>query len=362
MVTLLSFLVVIGVVIFVHELGHFLAAKAVGIRVERFSLGFPPRMVGFKRGDTDYCVSWIPLGGYVKMSGMIDESLENPEKISGAPYEFVSKNTAQKMLVISAGVIMNFILAMGIYTAVTLREGVPETVEPVVAVVSPGLPADEAGILPGARIFEIEGIPITTWSELVEQIHASPEMPIQISWEQDGQVHRAEITPKLDRAPVEGEIREVGLIGIGPRVSFRPAGFFESIAGGAYLTYSNLKLGVTSIRMLVTGKASVRDLGGPIAIAKWSGESARGGFTAFLLFIAFISVNIGLLNILPIPVLDGGHLVIIAIEGVARRPISTRVKLAVQQVGMILLLALMAVIIWNDAGRVGWLGRIRDLF
>jgi regulator of sigma E protease len=296
------------------------------------------------------------------MAGMIDESMDDPEKLTGAPDEFMSKNTAQKALVITAGVLMNFILAMGIYSVVTMSEGVPEVKDPVVAAVSPGFPADAAGIQAGARIVEIDGMAITTWDELVDIIHASPEMPIQVAWELEGERQQAEIIPKLDKAPVDGEIREVGLIGIAPKASFRPAGFLESLSTGVILTYQNLKLGVTSISMLVTGKASVKDLGGPITIAKWSGESARGGFTALVLFIAFISINIGLLNILPIPVLDGGHLVMILIEGATRRPISTRIKVAVQQVGMVLLLALMAVIIWNDAGRVGWLSKIKELF
>lgn len=360
--TLLSFIVVIGIVIFIHELGHFLAAKAVGIRVERFSIGYPPRMIGKKIGETDYCLSWLPLGGYVKMAGMIDESLDNPEKITGAPDEFMSKKAWQKMLVITAGVIMNMVLAWGIYSYITLSEGIQELKDPIVQTISPGFPADQAGIVSGDRITSINGRQVQTWEELVHVVHGSPEVPVQIEWTHEGATRQAEVVPKREKTVVGGEIKEVGLIGITPQPSFRKAGFGEAIQYGFLLTWDKIRLGIASIKMLVTGQASVKDLGGPIAIAKWSGESARVGATALFLFIAFISINIGLLNILPVPVLDGGHLAMIVIEAVTRKPISVRIKVAVQQVGMVLLLALMVVIIFNDMGRVGWISKIKGIF
>jgi regulator of sigma E protease len=361
MMTLLAFVVVLGVVIFVHELGHFLAAKAVGIRVERFSIGYPPRAIGRKIGETDYCLSWIPFGGYVKMSGMIDESLDG-KGLTGAPYEFMSKNTGQKVLAITAGVLMNFLLAAGIYSVVTLSQGIPYVNEPVVETVSPGLPADAAGIEAGDRILSIGGRDVPTWAEMVEIIHASPEQPLAIRWDHEGEAREAEITPQREKTLVDGDLREVGLIGISPRFSYRPAGFFEAVFAGGRLTVQYLQLGLKSLGMVVTGQASIKDLGGPIAIAKYSGESAKGGATSLILFIAFISINIGLLNLLPVPALDGGHLAIILIEGATRRPLSTRVKLVVQQVGMVLLLGLMAVVIFNDLGRVGVWEKIRGLF
>ncbi len=360
--TLLPFAIVIGIVIFIHEFGHFLAAKAVKIRVERFSIGYPPRLIGKKIGETDYCLSAVPLGGYVKMAGMIDESLEAPEAITGAPDEFMSKKAWQKILVITAGVIMNFILAIGIYSGVTMIEGMPVVKDPVIEQVTPGLPAAQAGIEGGDRITAIDGQQIATWDQLVEIIHARPEQPVQLTWEHEGQPRQAEVVPKREKTPINGKIVEVGLIGISPRATFRPAGVGEAIGAGFRLTGANLRLGLTSIGMLLTGKASIRDLGGPIAIAKWSGESARAGTGSLFLFIAFISINIGILNILPIPVLDGGHLAMIVWEAITRRPISNRVKMGVQQVGMVLLLALMVVIIWNDAGRVGLISKIKDIF
>lgn len=363
METLLAFLVVIGVVVVVHEFGHFIAARSVGIRVERFSVGFPPRMIGKRFGDTDYCISWIPLGGYVKMAGMIDESMDHPEKITGAPDEFMSKNFLQKAWVISAGVILNFVLAWIIYTGLTLSEGVPVPSEEAIPIsVMDGDPASQAGILAGDKILSIEGEPIGSWSDLVARVHGSPGVPLRFEWERNGERFEAEITPRSGNVPgVEGE---VGLIGIGgPSIErYESVGLAEGVASGARQTGFVLSMAVDTIRQLVTGSASVKDLGGPVMIAKWSGEVAEQGFHALLRFIAFISINIGFLNILPIPVLDGGHLVLILLEAIARRPIPVKVKLAIQQVGMIALLLLMAFVLWNDVGRVGILSKITGLF
>lgn len=358
--TLLSFVVVLGVVIFVHELGHFLAAKAVGVRVERFSMGFPPRLWGRKVGDTDYCISAIPFGGYVKMTGMIDESMDGTP-LSGAPHEFMSKNTAQKVLVITAGVIMNFLLASGIYTGITLSEGIPFVQAPVVEMISAGQPAERAGIQQGDRIVAIDGRGIETWEAMVEVIHGSAGRPLQVEWERGGERLSATVTPEEMEVPVDGEIKKVGLIGISPRYEYRPAGFFEAIGHGFLLTGSNAMLFAKAVWRSLTS-FSVREFGGPIAIAKMAGQSAKAGATAFLLFLAMINVSIGLLNILPFPVLDGGHLVIILAEGISRRPLAVKAKLAIQQVGMVLLLALMVKVIWQDLGRVGAFDRIRQMF
>ena len=363
MVTLLSFLVVIGVVVVVHEFGHFIAARSVGIRVERFSVGFPPRMIGRQVGDTDYCISWIPLGGYVKMAGMIDESMDDPEKITGAPDEFMSKNFLQKSWVISAGVILNFILAWVIYSGLTISEGIPiPSEEPIPASVMAGHPAAEAGIQPGDKILSIDGETIPTWEALVEHVHANPDVPMQFVYEHEGALTEATITPRSGNIPSKEE--PVGLIGIsGPGIAgYEPVGVWGGIVSGGRQTVYILGMAVDTIKQLLTGGATVKDLGGPVMIAKWSGEVAEQGFSALIRFIAFISINIGFLNILPIPVLDGGHLVLILLEAVARRPIPVKVKLAIQQVGMVGLLLLMAFIVWNDAGRIGLISKITGLF
>lgn len=363
METILAFLVVIGVVVVVHEFGHFIAARSVGIRVERFSVGFPPRMIGKKFGDTDYCLSWIPLGGYVKMAGMIDESMDNPDNITGAPDEFMSKNYFQKVWVISAGVILNFVLAWAIYSGLTLKEGVPiPSEEAIPTAVVDGKPAAEAGLQAGDKLVRIGNTPIESWSQVVETIHGNPGVALEIEWIRDGETQVATVTPDAEKSPDTGET--IGLIGIaGPGIDgYEKVGFLTAIKSGTDQTLFILGQAVKSIKMLFTGAATVKDLGGPVMIAKWSGEVAEQGSVALARFIAFISINIGFLNILPIPVLDGGHLVLITAEAIAGRPIPTKVKIGIQQVGMVGLLVLMATILWFDMGRVGLFSKVAGLF
>lgn len=346
--TIAYFIPVIFIVILVHELGHFLAAKSVGIRVERFSIGFPPKIVGKKYGETEYCLSWIPLGGYVKMSGMIDESLDGEKGITGAPWEFMSKPTWAKIFVVSAGVIMNFILAFVLYTGVTMSRGVGETDQAIVGSLSPGYPAEELGIQVGDQILEIEGMSITSWIECVNLIHERPEEPTRIKILRGEETLALEVTPRRSQLPVDGELIEVGLIGIGPELVFKKVGFGRAVADGWLSTKGAFSLVITSVRLLISGQASINDLSGPVEIAKMSAESAKSGLPTLLAFVAFISVNIGFLNILPIPALDGGHLIMVLWEGFTRRPISNKVKLGIQQVGMVFILLLMAIIIFND--------------
>jgi regulator of sigma E protease len=358
---ILAFAIVIGVVVVVHEAGHFLAARSVGIRVDRFSIGYPPRLFGRKIGDTDYCISALPLGGYVKMAGMIDESMENPEKITGAPDEFMSKSFPQKAWVISAGVIMNFVLAWVIYTGITLSQGIPHSV-PVVGGLTEGFPAEAAGLAEGDSIVSVGSTPITGWEDLTSIIHASPEQPLTIVWDRDGTRMSAEVTPRREMTQVGTEMKEAGLIGITPGLAYEPAGVGDALKAGVVQVVTQIRLGITTVKMLLTREAGVKDLGGPVLIAKWSADTAKEGPLSLILFIAFISVNIGFLNILPIPVLDGGHLLLVTLEAIVRRPIPTKVKMGIQQAGMIGLLLLMVIVLWNDIGRVGLLSKITNLF
>jgi regulator of sigma E protease len=334
----LVFIPVLGLLVFVHELGHFLAAKWAGIRVERFSIGFPPRMIGKKIGDTDYCISWIPLGGYVKMAGMIDESLD--AKIEGQPWEFMSKPVWKRAIVIVAGPIMNVLLAIVFFALLFNHHGLVENVS-VVGQVLPDKPAAAVGLQPQDRILAINGTPVTTWQQLVDIIHANPEKEIALEWERRGEKMRATVTPVLDP---EGK---VGQIGIGP--TKRQPGLGESfvLAGGQcwFLTRMIGKF----IGRLFTGQQSVREgLAGPVQIMKMAGQFAREGMAEVANFIAVISLQLALLNLLPIPALDGGHLVFLGLEAVLRRPVSVRARVIVQQIGMALLLALMLFVIVND--------------
>lgn len=354
MLTILATFFVFGILVFVHELGHFLAAKLFRIRVDRFSLGFPPRIVGKKIGDTDYCISWIPFGGYVKIAGMVDESLDKKQlREDPKPWEYRSRSWGQKVTVVLAGPFMNFCLAFVIFVALTLISGVGEfSNSSIVGSVVEGNPADKTGILPGDRIVRIDGKEITSWEMLAEIIHGSAGKSLKVEWIRNDSLFLAEMTPVTEKIVSRGEILEVGLIGIGPKVDIYRVGIGKAVVKGGMTVYYFTKLVFISIAKLITGEESIRSLAGPVFIAKMAGESVRSGLVTLIGFIAFLSLNLGLINLLPIPVIDGGHLLLLGIEGIIRKPIPLKVKLIVQQIGMVIILCLMIFVIYNDIVRV----------
>ncbi len=354
MITILAMVFVLIVLIFFHELGHYLAARSVGIRVERFYIGFNIFGLGIKKkiGHTEYGLGLIPLGGYVKVAGIVDESMD--AKLTGAEWEFQSKNALQKIWFISAGVLANLLLAVVVFFSLTLANGIAEA-DPssVVGSLAEDYPAAAAGIQPGDEITAINGIPVSTWDELTAIIHARPGQTVAVTWVRDGQTFRTDMETRATELPVDNEIKVVGLIGIGPVVTTRPAGFGEAVASGFTLTGRWFVRTYNALAMIITGKASLKDVvGGPIMIAQLAGQSAKSGFPVLLGLLAIISVNLAFINVLPIPALDGGHLAIILVETALRRPLSLRVRMAVQQLGVILLLTLFAVIIYNDIMRI----------
>jgi len=343
--TVLSFAFVLGLLIFMHELGHFVTAKMVGIKVEQFSLGFPPRAFGFKYGDTDYCISWLPLGGYVKMAGMIDENLD--ETITGAPWEFASKPVWQKSIVIAAGSAMNFITAVIIYSGIVMHSGIGEINGATVGELLEGKPAQEIGLQMDDVITQVAGESVTEWKDLTRIIHARPEKEIEVVWQRGEKTYSAMVTPELD------EKQGIGLIGVGPKITYRPAGFAESVQYGFSISWEKIVLTAGALKQIIVGKESLRNsLGGPVIIAKLAGQSAKHGFETLLAFTALISLNLGFFNLLPFPVLDGGHLVMLGIEGITRKPLPVKAKILVQKIGMAFLLALMVFVLINDFTRL----------
>lgn len=353
MITILAVLLVIGGVIFIHELGHFIFAKATGMRVERFSIGFPPRLIGKKIGDTDYCISAIPLGGYVKVSGVIDESMDTEGVNSNEPWTYESKKTYQKILYITGGVVFNLLFTVLIFMALTLNSGIYEpNPEPVVSEVIPEMPAAQAGIQPGDRILAVNDVEISRWDEMTELIHAVPDQEISIRWLHKGQPHEAELTTVSNMVLKNSKLVKVGLIGISPQYEHRKAGLFEALGGGFENTWYWLKVTVISLKMLVTGEESLKNIGGPIFIAQLAGESAKSGLASLLGLMAVISINLALINILPIPAFDGGHLIVVITEAIIRKPLSIKAKLRIQQVGLVIILMLMAIVFINDISRL----------
>jgi regulator of sigma E protease len=347
MTTLLATIFVLGILIFFHELGHFLVAKKSGIRVERFSLGFPPKLIGKKIGDTEYCISWIPLGGYVKMAG------EEPDEkeIKGEPWEFMSKPVHKRALVVFAGPAMNFILAILIFWGLIFFAGKQEIHQDTnqIGLVAPGGPADMAGIKPGDRITSINGIEVSTFRQMAKIIYEQVEKPVEVKWRRDGEKYTAMITTFKDRILDErGEIKYVGKIGIGPSYTTVKAGFFRSLLEGIETSVFILVESVKFIIGLITGTASVKLLGGPIFIAQVAGQTAKTGIVSLLSFMALLSINLSLVNVLPIPVLDGGHLLFLGIEKIKGSPLSIKQRMAMQQIGLAFLILLVIFVTYND--------------
>jgi regulator of sigma E protease len=346
LITLLSFAVTIGVIVTIHEFGHFLAARLSGMRVKRFSIGFPPRIYSRKIGNTEFSISWIPLGGYVQIAGMVDESMDD-EGITGAPDEFMSKNPFQKIFVLSAGVIMNYFTAFLIIAGLTAATGVGRVDGTRIGEVLPDMPAITAGVHAGDEIVSVNNKPTASWEDVVNAISTTGDT-VRLDLRRDSQILTVQVpTKKFGEA---AEQRHV--IGIAPKVDFHAAGPIDVITRG-WRFCSETTMGIIHFFSgLVTGESSISQLAGPLGVAKLSGESARQGSGAFLFFIAYVSVSIAFLNILPFPALDGGHIVYVIIEAIIRRPIPTPIKLWIQQVGMALLILLVLFVSYHDVMRI----------
>jgi regulator of sigma E protease len=347
MTTIVATIFVLGILIFFHELGHFVVAKRSGIRVERFSLGFPPKMIGKKIGDTEYCISWIPLGGYVKMAG------EDPYEtnIKGKPDEFTSKPVGIRAMVIAAGPIMNLVLAVLIFWGIIFFQGKYKFHEDttIIGMVGAGEPADLAGIQPGDEIVSVNGITVNTFREMAEIIYQHVEEPVEVKWVRDGQEFSAAITTYKDKVIDEnGDMQNVGKIGLGPSYTKIKVGFFKSLVDAVGTVWEILVETVIFIFQLITGAASVKLLGGPLLIAQTAGETARSGLVSLLAFTALLSVNLSLINLLPIPVLDGGHLLFLSIEKIKGSPLSLKQRATLQQIGLAFLILLIIFVTYND--------------
>ncbi|NIP83067.1 MAG: RIP metalloprotease RseP [Gemmatimonadetes bacterium] len=449
MITIIATIVILGVLIFVHELGHFATAKWVDIEVPRFSIGLGPKMIGFTRGETEYVIAWLPLGGYVRMAGMDDmEALEGGEhdaaeaRTSGRDFE--SKSLPARALVISAGVIMNILFAWFLFSVIGLVWGVRQAPEPVVGnvveslvtpetaalleipvgaritavngepvadwtelqravmsatdsvrfeldaaspvtvpvpeadtpraalpvVLEPAvrLPADigrvveaspaaAAGLQPGDRVVEIEGRPIDGWQAMVRAVEPVPGQALEFVVERDGRRITLEVTPEAEPMANGGEI---GRIGVGQPAAVRiedgyPRDRMGPIAAVVYGGEQTVEITVMIVDYLVglfTGEASARDVGGPILIYQISERVVQIGLDAFLNFMALFSINLAILNLLPIPILDGGQLVFLAVEGVRGRALSLEQRMRLSQVGLVLVVAIMVWALANDVLRL----------
>jgi regulator of sigma E protease len=349
--SVLSFAVALGVLVFVHELGHFAVAKRVGVLVERFSIGFGPILFSRRWGETEYAISAIPMGGYVKMLGEEDEeeAQANPERA------FSTQPVARRGAIVFAGPAMNFVFAFVAYALLFAFIGIDlPSSEPRVGGVSPGLPAEAAGLREGDKIVALNGEPVPTWDELSKRILASKGDLLHLTVERDGAQIPIEVTPQLqENRTIFGETTgDVYRIGIERQQEWTRVGPVEAVRSAAEYTWGASVTVVKGLALMLAGRVSPKELGGPIAIARAAGQQARAGMRYFLSMLAFLSVNLAVLNLLPIPALDGGHLAFFGIEGLLRRPLGQRHREIAQQVGLLLLITLMVFVFYNDIHRL----------
>lgn len=353
--TLFSFILVLGLLIFVHELGHFIFAKLFGVRVLKFSLGFGPRLIGKVVGDTEYVISAIPLGGYVKMFGENPDEQDVTEQLRQA--SFAHKSVWQRFGIVLAGPAFNFLFTIVLFFFLFLVTGVPESVDTTkVGRVSEGSPAAMGGIVANDEIIEINGKSTTAWLDVLEGIKNSGGNEISMVVRRDGKELRLELTPEIDSVKnIYGEeVEQRYMIGIVryDEVRYTPAGPVMALDHAAKQTWGFVVLTVTGFVKIVQQVIPASELGGPILIAQIAGQQMKAGLINFLYFMGLLSVNLGVLNLLPVPVLDGGHLMFLSIEAIRRKPMGERAQIIAQQIGIALLGTLMVFVFYNDILRL----------
>jgi len=347
---LFSFIVVLGVLIFFHELGHFLVARLFGVGVEKFSLGFGPRLFGKTVGITDYRVSAIPLGGYVKMIGEEPGVEIDPADI---PLSFTHKHVLKRMCIVAAGPFANLLLAIFIFYGFFQVYGT-HTFKPIIGEVQENSPAQAGMLQAGDMIFAIDNVQVDSWEDMATRISDSKGRPLELSVRREEQDLAITVTPTLKPDKnLFGEDVERYVIGVFPSgdVITQTLNPIQALMESLRHTYKVSELMVIGISKLINGSISADNLGGPIMIAQMAGDQAKEGISNLIYFIAFISINLAILNLLPIPVVDGGHLLFFSIEAIRGRPVSLRIREIAQQGGMFMLFLLMLFVFYNDIMR-----------
>jgi regulator of sigma E protease len=337
--------VVLGILVLLHEWGHFIVAKLCGVRVDVFSIGFGPRLCGVKRGDTDYRLSALPLGGYVRMAG------DNPvEERTGAPYEFLSRPRWQRFLIAIAGPFMNLLATVAILWGIYAFIGMP-FLPALIDEVQPGSPAEIAGMKSGDVIVSLDGKSIAAWPDLADAIRGSDGRQLQIVVQRDGKQIPLSVTPTRLKDP-DGQT--AWMIGVSrpAQEKYRHIRPLAAAKDAFVSTASGARQWVQVIAGLFSGKVSVHDLAGPVGIVRMSGQAAKDGPLELFELTAIISLNLGLLNLMPIPILDGGHVLMLAIEGLLQRDLSIAVKERFVQVGLVFLLSIVALVMYSDIVKV----------
>lgn len=353
MYNVISAIIVLGVLIFVHELGHFLVAKLCGVRVLVFSLGFGPKVFGVTRGDTKYILSAIPLGGYVKMLGEGKDSDDTELSAEERPFSYAAKKPLQRLAIVFAGPFTNIIFAALIFAVVYLY-GVP-LLNSRIGEVKPDFPAFSVGMKAGDKVSAVNHKTIHSWDELSTMIKKSRGKVLSITVKRGEENKTFEVQPKkIETKNIFGETVVSYVIGITAAgetdILKYPPG--RALLQGVKETWSIITLTLVGFLKLIERVIPAKTLGGPIMIAQMAGQQAKAGLLNLLYFMGIISINLGILNLFPIPVLDGGHIVFILIEMIMGKPVSMKKMEIAQQVGLFILISLMIYVFYNDLARI----------
>lgn len=349
----IAVILVLGALIFFHELGHFIVARLMGIGVKAFSLGFGPKLLGFRFGQTDYKLSLVPLGGYVSLLGEGGAEDDLPEGFTREE-SFALRPPLHRMLVVAAGPIFNFMLAWFILWGLFFSQGKMD-LKPVVGTVQENSAAQVAGIEPGDVVTAIDGETVTFWKQMTALIQESKGRTLLFTVDRDGQSLDLQITPRLsENKNLFGETISTPMVGIGSRgdVVTQPLSFGQAMIEGGIQTLDYIKITMLSLIKIVERVIPLDTVGGPIMIAQLVSDGAAQGLASVLFLTAIISVNLGLINLFPIPVLDGGHILFCGLEMIFRRPVPERWQVVTTRLGIVFLVMLMGLAIFNDLYRI----------
>ncbi len=346
--SIVAVLLTFGVVIFLHEFGHFLMCKRLKVRVERFAFGFGPELLGITYGETRFSICAFPLGGFVKPAG---ESLED---CSGQPDEYFSKTWYQRLGIVAAGPAMNYVLAFALFFGVVWLRGMPEpSKEAVIGEMAQNYPAEQAGFKTGDRIVKVGPIPVETWAQMADAIHSNPGKPLRVTLVREGTLVQISVTPRLDPASGHGQI------GILPKFEYRSMGLLGSSREALRQCWHWTKLTVTTLAEKIV-KRERPDLAGPVGIVQMVHKAAHSGIEDLVFLIGLISVAVGFFNLLPIPLLDGGHAALYVWEGISRRRLTLKTVAVANSVGMIFLMSLLLFATYSDLVRIREQRRVKS--
>ncbi|MDR3287912.1 MAG: RIP metalloprotease RseP [Peptococcaceae bacterium] len=349
MIAVVSWIFVFGLLIMIHEFGHFIVARWAGVKVLEFSFGFGPKLISHQGKETLYALRLFPLGGFVKMFGMDAEMDEQGKPVIAAsdhPRSFMNKSIGKRIAIIAAGPVMNFVLAILLFILVFAYMGIPEQAEgSAIGSLIDGKPAMQAGFREGDQIIRVNGVDTPDWNALIEVIHTQPEQPLDVVIVRDGQQLALNVVTEKD--PQTG----YGMIGIAPAIVYKQVSVWQSIKYGCIQTVSFTRMIIVTLFQMITGQIPA-DVGGPVMIAQAVGEAAREGFMNLLIFTSAISIQLGLLNLFPIPALDGSRIIFLLIEGVRGKPVKPERENMIHLLGFALLLLFAVVVTYHDILRL----------